>query len=74
MKVKWEGYDGKGGEEQAPKVPVLTERTLMGYGKPLNQNEAVKFEKQTAKFRQAPGNSAVIHFSFLFIDCIISSF
>lgn len=62
IKIKWEGYDE---EEQSPpaNVPVQTEMTLMGYGKPLAQPVAEtppeNAEKPEKKLRQAPCDKMV---------------
>ncbi|KAI9556533.1 hypothetical protein GHT06_016323 [Daphnia sinensis] len=62
IKIKWEGHD-----ETEPKSnavasgPIQTEKTLMGYGKPLEADPAtaVSVETPEKKFRQAPCNSMI---------------
>lgn len=62
IKVKWDGYDEKNMERKQTSVPVQSEKTLLGYGKPLNEDEPPKPVEQPAKFRQAPQNDAVVKF------------
>lgn len=62
IKIKWEGHGET--EQQSDAVtsrPVQTEKTLMGYGKPLNADPATEacVETPEKKFRQAPCNSMI---------------
>ncbi|KZS05848.1 Uncharacterized protein APZ42_030786 [Daphnia magna] len=62
IKIKWEGHGET--EQQSDAVtsrPVQTEKTLMGYGKPLNADPAPEacVETPEKKFRQAPCNSMI---------------
>ncbi|XP_046436816.1 von Willebrand factor A domain-containing protein 5A-like [Daphnia pulex] len=55
IKINWEGYD-ETEQSTTPAQPVQTEKTLMGYGKPLVDPEASvpPTEKPEMKLRQAP--------------------
>ena len=46
--VHWDGYDDQPSEK---KVPIQTEKTLLGYGKPISSEEKTGAIKL---FRQAP--------------------
>jgi len=53
VKVSWDGYE----EEENPTkvaVPVQTEPTLLGFGKPLASAASATEEKAEQKLRQAP--------------------
>lgn len=58
IKIKWEGYDET--EQSTADVPVQTEKTLMGYGKPVDEPLATVTEKLEMKLRQAPCDSMVV--------------
>ena len=53
VKVSWDGYEEK---ENPPEVvvPVQTEPTLLGFGKPLPSAALATEEKTEEKLRQAP--------------------
>ncbi|XP_057373545.1 von Willebrand factor A domain-containing protein 5A-like [Daphnia carinata] len=61
IKVKWEGHDETEQSHAVASRPVQTEKTLMGYGKPLEADPAttVCVETPEKKFRQAPCNSMI---------------
>ncbi|EFX83005.1 hypothetical protein DAPPUDRAFT_302138 [Daphnia pulex] len=55
IKIIWDGHEETGQMFATAKaVPVQTEKTLMGYGKPLESMTPVPTEKPQLKFRQAP--------------------
>lgn len=52
-------------------LPVQTEKTLMGYGKPLESTTPVPTEKPQLKFRQAPtADMVAIHYKFRFVSAV----
>ena len=56
--VSWDGYEEK---ENPPEVvvPVQTEPTLLGFGKPLESTAPASEEKMEQKLRQAPFDGMV---------------
>lgn len=59
IKIKWEGYDDTGQSPVHVNVPVQTEKTLMGYGKPLDEPMKTVPDKPEKKLRQAPCDAMV---------------
>jgi hypothetical protein len=61
IQIKWDGHDENKRKRKSPTVddqPVQTEKTLMGYGKPL-ESATSSVEKPQIKFRQAPSADLV---------------
>lgn len=59
IKIKWEGYDDTGQSPVHVNVPVQTEKTLMGYGKPLDEPMKTVSDKPEKKLRQAPCDAMI---------------
>lgn len=55
IEIRWEGYDET--EQSSVNVPVQTEKTSMGYGKPVDEPLATVKEKFKMKLRQATCDS-----------------
>jgi len=53
VKVSWDGYEEKENPAEVA-VPVQTEPTLLGFGKPLLSAAPATEEKTEKKLRQAP--------------------
>nr|CAH0110060.1 unnamed protein product [Daphnia galeata] len=61
IQIKWDGHDENKRKRKSPTAddqPVQTEKTLMGYGKPL-ESATSSVEKPQIKFRQAPSADLV---------------
>ncbi|KAI9555319.1 hypothetical protein GHT06_017833 [Daphnia sinensis] len=59
IKIKWEGYDDIGRPLVHVNVPVQTEKTLMGYDKPLDEPMKTVYDKPEMKLRQAPCDAMI---------------
>ena len=59
VKVSWDGYEEKDNRPPAPAVPVQTELTLLGFGKPLASAVATTEKEMEPTLRQAPCDGMV---------------
>ena len=58
VKVSWDGYEEKENHPEVA-VPVQTEPTLLGFGKPLASAAPASEEKMEQNLRQAPFDGMV---------------